>query len=408
MVAGISCLVHVRTLDRKNYIIQKVTPLPLAIVNERDDVWLKGQAVCDSPLAGPHFDVTCLYYQYKLKERTRQVYRNSKGKRRVRTVWETRETRTEATGFYLRDGEHVIHINGDDADFRDNVSDQDTVGGWRHCLEYFPFPADINAVGSVSEGKKSLETYANIPLVVTTKDREEFVKEAERNEVWWRRGGFILSWLGLTGLLSFFGMIEWQNWQVIAFRPLSGVRFVLGAVTATVVIGLYWCVFKYNSMVTYRNRVENAWYQIDVDLSMRYDLIPRLVECVKGVMAHERQLTEELSMLRSQAKTSRENKLNLEGKVATSVDRTIARVESYPDLKAQGATFQLTRELRAIEEKIAHGRTIYNESVREYNNLIRMFPQVVIANLFDFAEHTFFSTPEEKTQSPDIDMSGMG
>ena len=124
-------------------------------------------------------------------------------------------------------------------------------------------------------------------------------------------------------------------------------------------------------------------------------------------MAHERQLTEELSMLRSQAKTSRENKLNLEGKVATSVDRTIARVESYPDLKAQGATFQLTRQLRAIEEKIAHGRTIYNESVREYNDLIRMFPHVVIANLFDFAEHSFFSTPEEKTQSPDVDMSSM-
>ena len=140
---------------------------------------------------------------------------------------------------------------------------------------------------------------------------------------------------------------------------------------------------------------------------MRYDLIPKLVECVKGVIAHERQLTEELSKLRSQAKKSRENKLKLEGKVATSVDRTIARVESYPDLKAQGTSFQLTRQLRAIEEKIAHGRTIHNESVCEYNDLIRMFPQVVIAILFNFAEHTFFSTPEEKTQLPDVDMSGM-
>lgn len=389
-VIGIGCLISVRRLDRENYIIQKATPLPLALVNERDDVWLKGAAECDSPLSGPHFNYSCLHYDYKLEERVTRLRRNSKGRLRPKREWKTRETSSNATGFFLRDGEPKIHIDGNDAEFRNQASKVGRVGNWRHTLKYIPYPSDINAIGTVSEGKKRLEEHANIPLIVTTKNREDFVKETERKEAWTRRVGFPLFWVGMAGLFN--GLLLSPG---------------LAAGLSTIVVTVYWSVFKYNTLVTYRNRIDNAWHQIDVDLSMRYELIPKLVECVKGIMEHERKLMATLVGLQNKAFTSRENKLHLEGDVATSVNQTIVRIESYPDLKAQGTTFKLTRQIRAIEEKIAHGRSFYNDAVREYNDNIKMFPQALIATIFGFVEHTFFSTPEEKVQMPDVEMSGV-
>ena len=400
---GIGSLVSVRKLDRKNYIIQKVTPLPLALVNERDDVWLKGVAECDAPLSGPHFGYTCLYYDYELAELVTKLTTNSKGRSRIKVEWKIHETSSEATGFSLRDGEHTIHVDGSDAEFKDHASNVDRVGKWRHTLNYFPYPSDVNAIGSVSEGKERLEKHANIPLVVTTKNRKDFVKEAEKEEVWGRQIGFILFWVGMAGF--FYGFFDWKSWPAPTHGQLAIGTLALAAVPATIIVALYWCAFKYNTLVAYRNRVENAWHQIDVDLSMRYELIPKLVECVKGIMEHERKLIVKLSALRNQAFTSREKKLHLEGKVATSVHQTIARIERYPNLKAQGTTFKLTRQIIAIEEKIAHGRLFYNETVREYNDNIQMFPQVLIAQSFGFVEHTFFSIPGEKARMPDIEIS---
>lgn len=400
---GLTCLVYVRVLDRKNYIIQKVTPLPLALVNERDDVWLKGVTECESPLISPHFDLPCVYYDYELAERVRRSYRDRKGRRRTRYVWETRESSTDATGFYLRDGDHTIHVKGSDAQFRHCVKEVSRIGNLRHTLNYYPQPSEVNVIGSVSEGKQRLEAYANIPLIVTTKSREEYVKDAERQELWMRRIGFPLFWSGLAGLLCF--LFDRLLSPVPTQSSFAGNIVVLAAISATIVVTTYWCIFKYNTMVRYRNRIENGWHQIDVDLTMRYDLIPRLVESVKGAMGHERNLFEQLTRLRNQASASRDDALHLESEIANSVGQTIVRVESYPNLTAQANTFKLTGQLRAIEEKISHGRLIFNESVREYNDVIQKYPQALIANKFGFAEHAFFSIPEEKKQMPDIALS---
>jgi LemA protein len=393
MVAGLASLFSVRKLDRKNYIIQKVTPLPLALVSERDDVWLKGKAECDSPLSGPHFGSVCLYYDYKIEENVNR----GRGKK---PEWKILEESSEAAAFFLRDGEHTIHIDGNDAEFKDLKEDSGYEGPRRHTLNYFPYPADVNVVGSVSEGKKSLESRANIPLLVTIKNREDYVQEAERKEAWVRRFGFFGSWAGMTvSILVGMSLLPWVTPDT-GRVTVETLRLI--AVAPTIFFGFYWFAFKYNTLVNYRNRIDNAWHQVDVDLSMRYELIPTLVECAKDFMKHERALLDSLTSLRSHALTSREKKLASEGEVATLVGQTVARIEKYPDLKAQGSVFQVTRQMRAIEEKIAHGRSIYNEAVREYNDNVRMFPQVLIARLFGFAEHAFFSTPREKKASPEI------
>jgi len=122
-------------------------------------------------------------------------------------------------------------------------------------------------------------------------------------------------------------------------------------------------------------------------------------------MKHERELLESLGALRKRALANRESKLQSEGEVAISVQHTIARIEENPDLIAQGTVIEVTQQMHAIEEKIAHGRRNYNESVREYNDTIKVSPQVMIANLFGFAEHTFFSAPEEKAPMPEFEVT---
>jgi len=385
-IGGLSALVSVRHRDRKNYIIQKATPLPLRLVNEHDDVWLKGTAECDAPLSSPHFGHSCIHYDYKLEEKVKRSLKE-------KAEWVTREKTSDAASFLLRDAEHRIHVEGDDAKFEGTERETDYVGALRHTVDYFPYPSDVNVIGSVSIGKKRLERRANIPLLVTTKNREDHVRAAERKEAKIRLFGFLAFWAGMTGILL----------SVFRAYTLPAEMVRLAFIAPAIIVGLYWSAFKYNTMVNYRNRIDNAWHQVDVDLSMRYDLIPRLVECAKGIMKHERELIERLIHLRSEAVTGRKKKLSLEAAVATSVSRAVARVEDYPDLKAQDSVSDITRQMRAIEEKIAHARSIYNETVQEYNTTISIFPQTLIASLFGFSERSFFSIPEEKAGVPDTE-----
>jgi len=391
-VAGARSLMSVRKLDRTNYIIQKATPLPLRLVNEHDDVWLKGVAECGSPLDHPRFGHACLFYNYKVEE-------NVNSNKFKRPSWTTVEESSEAAAFFLRDGEQKIHVDGNHAEFKNLTRDRNNEGSLRHTLNYFPYPSDVNVVGSVSEGKKSLEKRANIPLIVTTKNREDYFRRAETKEAWSRIFGFCASWAGMTGVLV----------VLSSAAPMFGINpkgpLALAVAAPTIILAFYWSVSKYNTFVNYRNRIDNAWNQIDVDLSMRYELIPKLVECAKGLMKHERELLESLGALRKRALANRESKLQSEGEVAISVQHTIARIEENPDLIAQGTVIEVTQQMHAIEEKIAHGRRNYNESVREYNDTIKVSPQVMIANLFGFAEHTFFSAPEEKAPMPEFEVT---
>jgi len=392
--AGIGSLMSVRQLDRSNYIIQKVTPLSLHMVNEHDDVWLKGVAECDTPLKAPIFDHVCLFYDYLLDE---DVDFGEKKKPR----WKTVEQSSKRALFFLRDGEHKIQVDGNDAEFKDFTEDCKYEGPRRHSLKYFSYPSDVNVVGSVSQGKKSLEKRANVPLIVTTKNREDYVRRAERKEAIRRISGICASWVGSTGILV-----------MLAFAaPMLGIdpkgALALAVTTPATILALYWGVSKYNTFVIYRNRIDNAWSQVDVDLSMRYELIPKLVEIAKGYMKHERELLESLGGLRNLPLACREGKLSSEGEVATSVQQTVARIEENPDLKAQGAVFEVTQQMHAIEEKIAHGREIYNGAVREYNDNVKAFPQLIIARFFGFGEHTFFSIPEQKAPMPEVEVSNV-
>ena len=165
---------------------------------------------------------------------------------------------------------------------------------------------------------------------------------------------------------------------------------------AAVVALLLWAVFTYNRLVTLRNRVENGWSQIEVQLRRRYDLIPNLIETVKGYAAHEREVFEHVTEARTRAMgaTGVEDQANAENAVTAGLGRLIAVAEAYPDLKANQNFLALQEELIGTESKIAYARQFYNEQVALLNTLVQKFPANVIAGLGHFEPKPFFDIDE--------------
>jgi len=163
-----------------------------------------------------------------------------------------------------------------------------------------------------------------------------------------------------------------------------------------VVVLVLWAVFTYNRLVTLRNRVENGWSQIDVQLRRRYDLIPNLIETVKGYAAHEREIFEHVTEARTRAMgaTGVEDQANAENAVTAGLGRLIAVAEAYPDLKANQNFLALQEELIGTESKIAYARQFYNDQVALLNTLVQKFPANVIAGLGHFEPKPFFEIDE--------------
>jgi LemA protein len=160
-------------------------------------------------------------------------------------------------------------------------------------------------------------------------------------------------------------------------------------------------IWIYNRLVTLRTRVDNGWSQIDVQLRRRADLIPNLVETVKGYAAHERELFERVTeaRARSMGATGVADQADAENQVSAGLRQLLAVVENYPDLKANQNFLALQEELIGTESKIAYARQFYNDQVMRLNTLIQSFPSSIVARAFGFKERPFFEI-EEGTRGP--------
>ena len=156
-------------------------------------------------------------------------------------------------------------------------------------------------------------------------------------------------------------------------------------------------VLLYNNLVRLRNRVDNAWAQVEVQLKRRWDLIPNLIETVKGYAAHERETFEAVTAARAraqQAGTPAET-AQAEGILGAALGRLLAVAEAYPELQADENFRQLQTELAETENRVATARQVYNDTVLTYNNAIQTFPGLVIAGPFGFSIREFFEVEEE-------------
>jgi LemA protein len=176
------------------------------------------------------------------------------------------------------------------------------------------------------------------------------------------------------------------------------VAVIVIAVLVVLVLLFIWLGF--NGLVKRRNQVDNAWSQIDVQLKRRHDLIPNLVETVKGYAAHERQTLEAVTNARANAINAQgpEQTAAAENQLTGALKSLFAVAEAYPDLKANQNFLQLQEELTATEDKVAYARQFYNDSVLSYNTKIQQFPTVILAGMFHFEKREFFDAAPEETE----------
>ena len=176
--------------------------------------------------------------------------------------------------------------------------------------------------------------------------------------------------------------------------------WIIGIVVVVVLIVLY-IVATYNGLVGMRNRVKDQWAQIDVQLKRRFDLIPNLVETVKGYASHEQETLKGVIEARNKfnvAKTP-EEEMKANDQLSNFVSKLFALSEAYPDLKANQNFMSLQSDLKDTEDKIASARQFYNDTVLTLNNKIEMFPSNIVASMFKFTKEPFFEANEESREA---------
>ena len=173
-------------------------------------------------------------------------------------------------------------------------------------------------------------------------------------------------------------------------------EIVIGIILAVVVF----IVLMYNRLVSHRNAVKNSWAGIDTQLQRRYDLIPNLVETVKGYMTHERETLEKVTQARTAFLNAGSVKeiAEAENMMAGALKSLFAVSENYPELKASQNFMMLQEELAGTENKISYSRQRYNNTVMEYNNLVQQFPTNIIAGMFNYKLEEFFETENEEVR----------
>jgi LemA protein len=167
-------------------------------------------------------------------------------------------------------------------------------------------------------------------------------------------------------------------------------------VVVLVLLALY-AIVSYNGLVSLRNRIENAWAQIDVQLKRRYDLIPNLVETVKGYAAHERETLDAVIEARNAGMSAQgpHDQAAAENQITGALKSLFALSEAYPDLKANQNFAQLQEELTGTEGRIAYARQFYNDTVYRYNTKVQSFPANILAGMFRFSEREYFQADDE-------------
>ena len=179
---------------------------------------------------------------------------------------------------------------------------------------------------------------------------------------------------------------------------------ILLVIVALIVILVFWYFSTYNSLVTLRNRKDDQFAQIDVQLKRRADLIPNIVETVKGYAKHENDTLEDVIKARNAYNTANtnEDKMKASGEITSALNKLFALSESYPDLKANTNFMSLQNDLKETEDKISAARQFYNDTVLTYNNKVETVPSNIVANIAGFKKSEFFQIDEKEKEAPKV------
>ena len=183
----------------------------------------------------------------------------------------------------------------------------------------------------------------------------------------------------------------------------------LSSIIIIIIVGLlillaFYVIGVYNKLVNARNKVNNQWSQIDVQLKRRADLIPNLVETVKGYAKHEKGTLKEVIEARNKYVSAGtvNDKIDAENQLTGALNKLFALTEAYPELKANENFMSLQNDLKDTEDKITYARQFYNDTAMNFNNLVEMFPSNIIASIFGFKRYQFFEASEKEKETPSV------
>lgn len=181
-------------------------------------------------------------------------------------------------------------------------------------------------------------------------------------------------------------------------------NYIVIAIIVVLVLLILYVISTYNGLVSLRNKKDDQWSQIDVQLKRRADLIPNLVEIVKGYAKHESETLEKVIEARNTYMTAKtpEEEMKASGEVTQALNKLLALSEAYPELKANQNFLGLQQDVSDTEDKISYARQFYNDSVLTYNNKVQMFPSNIIAGMFNFTKASFFEVSDSDKQAPKI------
>ena len=181
-------------------------------------------------------------------------------------------------------------------------------------------------------------------------------------------------------------------------------NIVLIIVIAVILFIIFYAIGVYNKLVNARNKVKDQFSQIDVQLKRRVDLIPNLVETVKGYAKHENSTLKEVIEARNKLNSAGtiNEEIDANNKLTGALNKLFALAESYPDLKANENFKTLQEDLKDTEDKISYARSFYNDTVLQYNNIVEMFPSNIIASMFKFTKYEFFKIDEKEKENPKV------
>lgn len=190
--------------------------------------------------------------------------------------------------------------------------------------------------------------------------------------------------------------------SLVSFTGLTSLLVI--AFAALIIIVLIWLATAYNGLTRAKIRIDNSWSQINVQLKMRSDLVPNLVNTVKGYAAHEQQTLTQVMEARNRYlhAATPEAAMQSGGELGGLVGRLFAVAEQYPALKADGGFIQLQQQLASIEQKIALSRQFYNDAVMLYNRKVMIFPSNIAAGLFGFQQRPYFEISQTESQNPNV------
>ena len=175
-------------------------------------------------------------------------------------------------------------------------------------------------------------------------------------------------------------------------------------ITIVIILLVLYVISTYNSLVGLKNKVKDGWSQIEVVLKRRADLIPNLVETVKGYTKHEEGTLTAVVEARNKAVSAKtpEEAMKADGEITQALSRLFALTESYPELKANQNFLDLQKSLKDTEDKITYSRQFYNDNVLNYNNKTEMFPSNIVASIFKFEKFKFFEASEQDRETPKV------